>query len=106
VVKLNDMSSHTVSVTSGVPQDSVLGPTLFLSFINDVSNIFKELDVKLKHFVDDIKFYFTYNVRGSQCDLDTAVNRLYAWSCNWQLQLAFEKCFVCTIANRSQNLTC
>jgi len=77
VVKLNDMSSHTVSVTSGVPQDSVLGPTLFLSFINDVSNIFKELDVKLNLFADDIKLYSTYDVRGFQYDLDTVVNRLH-----------------------------
>ena len=44
-------------------------------------------------------------MKGSQCDLVTAVNRLYNWSCNWQLQIATEKCFVCTIANRRQNLT-
>jgi len=105
VVKLNNIYSHIVSVTSGVPQGSVLGPTLFLLFINDVSNIFKELDVKLKLFADDIKLYSSYDVRGSQSDLITAVNRLYEWSCNWQLQIATEKCFVCTIANRSQNLT-
>jgi len=40
------------------------------------------------NFVDDIKLYSTYDVSGSQCDLDTAVIRLYEWSCNWQLQLA------------------
>ena len=67
VVKLNNMFSHTVSVTSGVPQGSVLGPTLFLLFINDVSSIFKELEVELKLFADDIKLYSTYDdVRGSQ----------------------------------------
>jgi ribonucleases P/MRP protein subunit RPP40 len=99
------MCSHIVSVTSGVPQGSVLGPTLFLLFIDDVSNIFKELDVELKLFADDIKLYSTCDVRGSQCDLATAVNHLYKWSSNWQLQIATEKCFVCTIANRSQNLS-
>ena len=49
--------------------------------------------------------YFTYEVRGSQSDLTTEVNPLYEWSCIWQLHIATEKCFVCTIANRSQNIT-
>jgi hypothetical protein len=74
-------------------------------FINDVSSIFKEPDVKLKLVADDIKLYSSYDVRGSQSDLITAVNRLYEWNWNWQLQIATEKCCVCTIANRSQNLT-
>ena len=77
----------------------------FLLFINDVSNIFEELDVKLKIFADDNKLYSTYDVRSSQSDLETAVNRLYEWSCIWQLHAATEKCFVCAISNRSQNST-
>ena len=39
--------------------------------------------------------YFTYDVPGYQSDLATAVNRLYEWSCIWQLQIATEKCFIC-----------
>lgn len=46
-------------------------------FINDVSSIFKELDVKPKLFADDIKLYSSYDVHGSQLYLITAVNRLY-----------------------------
>ncbi|XP_047132453.2 uncharacterized protein LOC124811182 [Hydra vulgaris] len=82
VVNLNNITSHAISVKSGVPQGSVLGPTLFLLFINDVSHINKQLDIKLKLFADDIKLYSVYDVRGLQSDLHTAVNRLYEWSCN------------------------
>ena len=30
---------------------------------------------------------------------------MYDWSCTWQLEIATNKCFVCTIANQSQNIT-
>ena len=43
VVRLNNIYSHTVSETSGVPLP-VLGPTLFLLITNDVSNILEKLD--------------------------------------------------------------
>ena len=85
---MNNIYSHILHVTSGVPQGKVLGPTLLLLSINDISSIFKELDVKLKLFADDIKLYSTYYERGSQSDLFTAVNRLYNWICTWQMQIA------------------
>ena len=44
-------------------------------------------------------------MRGFQSDLTIAVNRLYEWSCIWQLHIATKKCSVCIISNRSQNST-
>ena len=54
-VKLNNASSSKLKVTSGVPQGSVLGPTLFIYFINDLPNVTNDTPVKI--FADDTKVY-------------------------------------------------
>jgi len=50
-VILNNSVSTTVNVTSGVPQGSVLGPTLFLLYINDIVDCIRHSQVTL--FADD-----------------------------------------------------
>ena len=99
-------SADQSSKTSGVPQGSVLGPTLFLLFINDICDIFDGLRVKCKLYADDIKLYSCYDVNSSRSELLVAISRLYRpkWSCLWQLQIAVEKCFVCTVSNSRHNM--
>ena len=52
---------------------------------------------------ETIKLYSCYDVNSSQSDLLVAISRLYNWSCLWQLQIAVEKCFVCTVSNSRHN---
>jgi len=98
-VKINDILSHPIEVTSGVPQGSVLGPTLFLLFINDVCDIFNNLPVTCKLHADDIKLYSCYDTKASPDELTVAIDKLYQWSVTWQLPIAIDKCFLCRISN-------
>jgi len=77
-----------------------LGPTLFLLFVNDVSDIFNNLAVSFKLYADDIKLYSCYDVTSTcENDLSVAINRLCEWSDIWQLSIATHKRFTCSICS-------
>ena len=57
-VVLNGQSSNWEKVNAGVPQGSILGPLLFLLYINDISN---DLECNVKLFADDTCLFSVVN---------------------------------------------
>ena len=85
-VKVGDAVSEAVPVTSGVPQGSVLGPLLFLLFINDLPASVKN---EIRIFADDVKMV----VDPSQNqDVQNDLDALCHWESIWLLKFNLEKC--------------
>ena len=80
------------SVISGVPQGSVLGPILFLIYINDIVDLFSNSDVSTKLFADDIKTYLELTSEADYSTLQKSINKIFDWSKTWKLKLANDKC--------------
>jgi hypothetical protein len=91
-VVLGNAQSEWANVKSGVPQGSVLGPLLFVLYINDMPKSVRFGLCKL--FADDSKIIGTVrNMREQislQCDLDNVVK----WAMKWDMRLNYKKCKV------------
>ena len=87
-VKVGTSYSSYSNIDSGIPQGSILGPTLFIIFINDLPEHVKS---NCKIFADDSKIYGPSSDHSQlQKDLDS----LMKWSNTWQLKFNIKKCSV------------
>lgn len=81
-VVLNGKSSNVLSLTCGVPQGSVLGPLLFVLYVNSLKECFSDLNCKLLLFADDVFLVFS-NVYDSQILFETEINDCLARFEQW-----------------------
>ncbi|WP_133434224.1 RNA-directed DNA polymerase, partial [Aeromicrobium phragmitis] len=81
--------SNWKSVLSGVPQGSVLGPLLFLVYINDLDD---DITSKVLKFADDTKVFRKVKHDGDKQRLQDDLDKLIKWSEKWQMLFNFGKC--------------
>ena len=99
-VKINNSVSDSLKVTSGVPQGSVLGPTLFIYFINDLPNVVQNSNIKI--FADDTKVYNSVNNPENVNHLQNAIDNLFQWTQTWLLKFNKEKCKILHLGKNNE----
>lgn len=91
--------SNIVPVTSGVPQGSVLGPLLFLIFINDLTS---NINCNIKLFADDCIIYKEVTSYTDHINLNECLTKLADWCAKWQMSINVKKSAAMTVT-RKQN---
>ena len=96
-VIVNGETSQCKEVTSGIPQGSVLGPLLFVIFINDLPTQVKS-DLFL--FADDTKIFRNIRSEDDRETLQKDINTMLEWANKWQLEFHLDKCVSMSINNK------
>ena len=90
-VRVGSSLSTPCLVSSGVPQGSVLGPLLFIVFINDITYDLPS-QVKAKLFADDLKIYTELSFTNTPADFQKQLDYIFNWSITWQINISYTKC--------------
>ena len=99
-VIVNESHSQWADVTSGVPQGSVLGPVLFLLYINSMANC---VSSKLFLFADDAKVYRAVTNQAEHDQLQKDLYELKKWSNGGDLEFNLSKCHQLTLSLRTKS---
>ena len=94
--------SEPCSVRSGVPQGSVLGPSLFLVYINDLP---EQITSQARLFADDTA---AYRIRASATDIDHLqedLRRLEIWEDSWEMSFHPDKCTTLPVTRKTTPFT-
>ena len=96
-VVVRGSSSEVAAVLSGVPQGTVLGPLLFLAYINDMP---LATNSTIALFADGSFIYRIINTKEDANQLQNDLNNLVAWENDWSMQFHPEKCKLLRITNK------
>ena len=89
--------SEAQSVLSGVPQGSILGPTLFVLFINDIGNEIDPMST-IKLYADDTKLYRKISKSNDHEVLQKDINSLNDWALRNKMKFHPNKCKVLSVS--------
>ena len=96
-VVCNGLFSDWAPVKSGVPQGSVIGPILFLIYINDLPEVVKST---VCLFADDTIMYITMTSTDDAASLQKDRNNLASWEKKWQMKFHPQKCSILRITRK------
>ena len=90
-------SSDAVPVRSGVPQGTVLGPLMFIIYINDIAD---GTDSSIRLFADDALLYRVVTNTRDCSKLQYDLHTMCRWGADWQMDFNPKKCHVLSITNK------
>ena len=96
-VVVEGRSSSSAPVTSDVPQGTVLGPLLFLAYIND---LLSKVHAKARLFADDCLLYRRIKTDEDAESLQDDLNKLQDWEADWQMHFNPDKWELIRITNK------
>lgn len=99
-VSVNGHDSSTTPVTSGVPQGSVLGPLLFLVYINDLPS---QIVSSIKLFADDCVLYRVITSAQECAILQSDLDVVSSWCAESLMKLNVTKCKSMRVSRLSKN---
>ena len=98
-VVLNNSKSTWSEVISSVPQGSLLGPILFILYINDLPDV---ISCVSKLFADDTKPYRSVDSYGDSNTIQMDLYELDNWSSSWQMKFNIQKCKVLHLGKKKK----
>ena len=93
--------SQPDQVESGVPQGTVLGPLLFLCYINDLPNVL-DPHTAVRLFADDLLMYRSIKSQDDQVKLQRDLHALGSWGERWGMKFNTKKCNIMLINNQGR----
>jgi hypothetical protein len=103
-VTLDGEHSSWLPVTSGVPQGSILGPVLFILYINDLPEILSA-ETLCAIFADDTKVYREISTLRDRDELQEDIKSIAQWGTKWGLTFNAKKTIHISITNREHTNT-
>ena len=99
-VKVGSEKSSSCDVESGVPQGSVLGPPLFVVFIDDIDEYTPTIDMLVK-FADDTKGQKEIESQADREKLQNTLDSLTMWAEEWGMKFNIPKCKIMHIGHKN-----